>query len=320
MKKSNSVWNDLLKPVVVLTVICIVVSAALAAANGITAPIIAKNAALAADASRIELLPEATDGFDQVEISMEGITEMHKAKNGVGYVISCQANGYGGPIKLMVAYDNDGAIVSVKILELSETPGVGDRVKTMPSFLEQFVGINGELKKGDNVDTISGATISSSAVIEALNTAYKAFNEKAKGIVVEELSFEDEVAQYFGNMTAMDVTHEDVLEAYTSDKGTVLVTEGDGNGIIGEAHPSGLALKAYVSFDENGVITGVMFDSEASETKGLGTKVSDEEYINKFVGQKDGEAADVLAGVTYSSKGAKEAVNKAAAAFAAING
>ncbi len=320
MKKSNSVWNEMLKPVVVLTIICIVVSAALAGANSITAPIIAKNAALAADASRIELLPEATDGFDPIEIQMEGITEMHKAKNGAGYVISCQGSGYGGPIKIMVAYDNDGTIVSVKILELSETPGVGDRVQTDPSFLAQFVGINGELKKGDNVDTLSGATISSTATIEALNAAHKAFNEKAKGIVVEELTFEDQVAQYFGNMTALEVTHDDVLEAYTSDKGTVLVTEGNGNGIIGTEHPSGVALKAYVSFDETGVITGVMFDAEASETKGLGTKVAEEDYINKFVGATDGEGADILSGATYSSKGAKEAVNKAAAAFAAING
>lgn len=320
--KNNSTWNDLLKPVVVLTVICTVVAAALGAANSVTAPIIAANAAKAADAARIELLPEA-DAFELVEgVTTEGVTEMYKAKNGAGYVISSQGNGFGGngSVKMMIAYDNEGAIINLKVIDCSgETPGIGDKISSEAWFTEQFVGLNGEAKKGDNVDAISGSTISSGAALDAINAAYKAFSEKALGVVVVELTFEEEVQQYFGNMVATEVSHEDVVEAYTSDKGLVLVTEGKGNGIIGDEHQSGMPLKAYVSFDEAGVITGVMFDT-SSETKGLGDKIADADYINKFIGATDDSGAEVLAGTTYSSKGAKEAVAKAAAAFAAING
>ena len=319
--KKNSTWNDLLKPVVVLTVICIVVSAALAAVNGITAPIIAEAAAKAADANRIELLPEA-DGFEAIEVEIEGVTEMHKATNGVGYVISAQGNGYGGngSVKVMFAYDNEGNITNVKVVDCSgETPGIGDKIVKEAWFTEQFIGLNGEAKKGENVDTISGTTISSGAFINAANAAWKAYSEKALGVVIVELTFEEEVAQYFGNMVATEVAHEDVLEAYTSDKGLVLVTEGKGNGIIGDEHQSGLMLKAYTSFDENGVITGVMFDT-SSETPGLGDKIAEADFINKFIGATDDSGADIIANCTYSSKGAKQAVNKAAAAFAAING
>lgn len=319
--KKNSTWNDLLKPVVVLTVICIVVSAALAAVNGVTAPIIAEAAAKAADANRIELLPEA-DGFEAIEVEVEGVTEMHKATNGVGYVISAQGNGYGGngSVKLMIAYDNEGNITNIKVVDCSgETPGIGDKIVKEAWFAEQFIGLNGEAKKGENVDAISGTTISSGAFINAVNSAYKAFSEKALGVVIVELTFEEEVAQYFGNMVATEVAHEDVLEAYTSDKGLVLVTEGKGNGIIGDEHQSGLMLKAYTSFDENGVITGVMFDT-SSETPGLGDKIAEADFINKFIGATDDSGADIIANCTYSSKGAKQAVNKAAAAFAAING
>ena len=78
-------------------------------------------------------------------------------------------------------------------------------------------------------------------------------------------------------------------------------------------------LKAYTSFDEAGVITGVMFDV-SSETPGLGDKIAEPDYINKFIGATDDSGADIIANCTYSSKGAKQAVNKAAAAFAAING
>ncbi|MBP1553423.1 MAG: FMN-binding protein [Oscillospiraceae bacterium] len=319
--KKNSTWNDLLKPVVVLTVICIVVSAALAAVNGITAPIIAEAAAKAADAARYELLPEA-DGFEEIEVEVEGVTSMHKATNGVGYVIAAQGNGYGGngSVKLMIAYDNDGNITNITVTDCSgETPGIGDKIVKEAWFMEQFLGLNGEAKKGENVDTISGTTISSGAALNAVNAAYKAFSEKALGVVIVELTFEEKVAQYFGNMVATEVAHEDVLEAYTSDLGLVLVTEGKGNGIIGDEHQSGLMLKAYTSFDENGVITGVMFDV-SSETPGLGDKIAEADYINKFIGATDDSGADIIANCTYSSKGAKQAVNKAAAAFAAING
>ena len=319
--KKNSTWNDLLKPVVVLTVICIVVSAALAAVNGVTAPIIAEAAAKAADAARYELLPEA-DGFEEIEVEVEGVTSMHKATNGVGYVIAAQGNGYGGngSVKLMIAYDNEGNITNITVTDCSgETPGIGDKIVKEAWFMEQFLGLNGEAKKGENVDTISGTTISSGAALNAVNAAYKAFSEKALGVVIVELTFEEKVAQYFGNMVATEVAHEDVLEAYTSDLGLVLVTEGKGNGIIGDEHQSGLMLKAYTSFDENGVITGVMFDV-SSETPGLGDKIAEADYINKFIGATDDSGADIIANCTYSSKGAKQAVNKAAAAFAAING
>lgn len=315
--KKNSTWNDLLKPVVVLTIICAVVSAALAAVNNVTAPIIAAAAAEAANAARYELLPEA-DGFEAIEVEVEGVTEMYKATNDAGYVISAEGNGFGGngSVKMMVAYDNEGTILSCKVIDCSaETPGIGDKIVKETWFLEQFLGIKGDQASG--VDTISGTTISSRAAISAMDAAYKAFSEKALGVVIVELTFEEKVAEYFGNMVATEVAHEDVLEAYTSDKGLVLVTEGKGNGIIGDEHQSGLMLKAYTSFDENGVITGVMFDT-SSETPGLGDKIANEDYINKFIGATDDSGADIIANCTYSSKGAKQAVSKAAAAFAAI--
>lgn len=318
--KKNSTWNDLLKPVVVLTVICAVVSAALAGVNNITAPIIAEAAAKAADAARYELLPEA-DGFEQIEVEVEGVTEMYKATNDAGYVISAQGNGYGGngSVKLMIAYDNEGTITNIKVIDCSgETPGIGDKIVSEAWYMEQYIGLNGEAKKGENVDLISGSTISSGAALNAVNASWKAFSEKALGVVVVELTFEEKLAEYFGEMTPAEVAHEDVLEAYTCEKGTVLVVEGAGYGIKGD-HPSGQRLKLYVAFDEAGTITGLMIDA-SSETAGLGDQVAEESYTSKYVGAVDGEAADTISGATISSKAVKSAVSKAAAAFAAING
>lgn len=317
MKKNNSTWNDILKPVVVLTVICIVVSGLLGLTNSITAPIIEENARLAADAARIELLPEATDGFDMVEgVEMEGVTEVYKAKNGVGYTITAFGKGYGGNVNYMVAFDDAGKIVNLKVLSHEETAGLGSKIEN-PEFLAKFKGTDKELTSSD-IDMIGGATISSNASLDAVNTARKAFNQYAKGIVVVELTLEEKLGQLFGEGTpaavlTTDYTHADAVEFWQTEKGIIVVTEGKGNGIIGDEHPSGLPLKGYVAFDETGAVVGVMYD-DSSETKGLGTKISDAAYIANFIGMTDAaevDGVDLIANCTYSSKGAKECVAKA---------
>ncbi|MBE6866816.1 MAG: RnfABCDGE type electron transport complex subunit G [Ruminococcaceae bacterium] len=316
--KNNSTWNDILKPVVVLTAICLVVSGLLGLTNNITAPIIAENARLAADAARIELLPEATDGFELVEgVDMEGVTEVYKAKNGVGYTITAFGKGYGGNVNYMVAFDNDGKIVNLKVLSHEETAGLGSKIEN-PEFLAKFKGTDKELTSGD-IDMIGGATISSNASLDAVNTARKAFNQYAKGIVVVELTLEEKLGQLFGEdvpaaVLTTEYTHADAVEFWQTEKGLIVVTEGKGNGIIGDEHPSGKMLKGYVAFDENGAVLNVMYDAAASETKGLGTKVEDPAYIANFIGMTSADqptTVDVIANCTYSSKGAMECVAKA---------
>ncbi len=325
MKKNNSTWNDILKPVVVLTVICFITTAILGVTNNITAPIIEERARLAADAARIELLPEATDGFEMVEgVDMAGVKEVYKAKNGVGYTVSAAGKGYGGDVTMMVAFDNDGKIVNLTVLSQSETQGLGTKICD-PSFIEPFKGTTDELKPAD-IDMIGGATISSSAALDGVNLARKAFNQYAKGIVVKELTHEEKLGRLFGEGTpravlTTDYAHADAVEFWQTEKGLIIATEGKGNGIIGDEHPSGLMLKGYVAFDETGAVRGVMFDAEASETKGLGTKICDESYIANFIGMTDAAAAkgvDMIANCTYSSMGAMEVVEKAINVYNAV--
>ena len=64
----------------------------------------------------------------------------------------------------------DGKVEGIRILEMSETPGVGTKVNR-DSFLGQFAGITGKAEAGENVDIISGASFSSKAVIQAVNQA-----------------------------------------------------------------------------------------------------------------------------------------------------
>lgn len=87
-----------------------------------------------------------------------------------GYCASVAPNGFGGEIKMMVGVDSTKSCLGVTIVSMSETPGLGSRTNT-PTFLDQFEGKGGVLKVGENVDAVSGATISSKAVTKGINEA-----------------------------------------------------------------------------------------------------------------------------------------------------
>ena len=168
-------WNKVFKPIVVLCVICVVITGALAFTNGITAPIIEEATRVAQEKARTELLPEA-DGFTPVEITAANVTDVYQANNGVGTVITCNSKGYGGTITVMVAFNTDDTIKQIKITEQAETAGLGSKIQSEASFAESFAGLPAEDFEVTDINAISGATISSKAVTAAVNAAIDAYN------------------------------------------------------------------------------------------------------------------------------------------------
>ena len=171
-------WNKVFKPIVVLCAICIVITGALAATNEATAPVIAAAKAEAERLARMELLPEADD-FTAVEgVKVDNVTAVYKATNDVGYVITSTAKGYGGTITVMSSFNPDGTIKQVKVTEAQETPGFGSNVTDTPSYWERYSGqkTDHQLVLGQDVDGHTGATISSRAMLKAVNSAIEAYN------------------------------------------------------------------------------------------------------------------------------------------------
>jgi Na+-translocating ferredoxin:NAD+ oxidoreductase subunit G len=180
MKTEKKAWNEFLKPIVVLVVICLVTSTLLAVTNSVTAPIIAEKAQGAAGEARRALLPDA-DKFVPVEgVDIPGVTDVYKAENGAGVVITAEASGYGGPVPVMVAFGADGSIAAVKFLENSETPGLGQKVLE-EGFGAQFSGKAAQPMTLADIDAISGATISSTAAVNAINSAIAAYGQVKEG-------------------------------------------------------------------------------------------------------------------------------------------
>jgi electron transport complex protein RnfG len=176
--------NEYIMPTLVLVVICLVVTLSLVTTYEATAPIIKETAEKEAEMARDLVLPDS-GGFEIIASSIDelileynanlntkvlkaetNIIDVYKANNDSGYVITSIDQGYGGEIKILTGFSKDGVLKDVLILEQKETPGLGTKVGDR-NFLDQFVGLNNV----ESVDTISGATISSSTVIRAVASA-----------------------------------------------------------------------------------------------------------------------------------------------------
>jgi electron transport complex protein RnfG len=88
-------------------------------------------------------------------------------------------------IEVMVGFKPDGEVIGISIMRNIETPGLGSRVSE-PEFTEQFTGIDLETNKlspeGGKIDAISGATVSSRGVIQAVNFALEQFPQIKKEV------------------------------------------------------------------------------------------------------------------------------------------
>ena len=168
--------QGIIKAVVVLVVICIVTSAALAIVNSFTAPVSKANAEARETSARQELISDAasfepvTDGLPENVVSAyEG-----KAADGsaAGYVFTVAGKGFGGTIQVMVAISPEGTILRCKTLDVSgETKTLGGQTAS-ERYTGRYTGQDASLS---GVSAISGATITSTAYRSCVETAFEAY-------------------------------------------------------------------------------------------------------------------------------------------------
>lgn len=178
----NFKLKDIAVPAVALFVICLVASVLLALTNNVTAEKIAQNLVETEKASRMVVMPEAVS-FGEAEVKENGLTvceALDDKQEVVGYVYTSSAKGYGGAVGVMVGLDKDGTVTGIEILSHAETPGLGANA-TSDSFKSRFVGKQGELtvdknsNDGQNIQAITAATITSKAVVSAVNAVIADF-------------------------------------------------------------------------------------------------------------------------------------------------
>ena len=175
---------EILKPIIVLTLIAAVMAALLGGTDLLTrekiAEITKENEKLAVEkVIKAEKYEAATVLLDGAEYNYYTALTNDEC---VGYAFSVSANGYGGIISSVIGISQNGTVLAVEITSADdETPGLGQNVKK-ESFLSQFKDVVSKVlvvKNGateSEVNAVTGATISSTAVSESVNKALSLYN------------------------------------------------------------------------------------------------------------------------------------------------
>lgn len=195
--------NKIIKDALALTLITLVAGVALGGVYEITKDPIAKQEAQAkaeayeqvfTDAAAFEavemddtLTKTIRDQLDQEGYKAQSIEEVMRAEDQsgetLGYTFTVvTSEGYGGDIQFSMGVQNDGTLNGISILSIGETAGLGMNADT-PAFKDQFVGKQVEklqyTKNGatqdDEINAISGATVTTNAMTNGVNAGLCAF-------------------------------------------------------------------------------------------------------------------------------------------------
>ncbi len=206
----------------------------------------------------------------------------------VGGIHEGSAQGFQSEVRVQLTMDDVGIVTGLNIDATKETPGFGTRASEEPAFAEQFIGKTAPFALGENIDGLTGATVTSKAVIEAVNAACAApVNPDA---VPFDLSGGEEEPAV--ETSAEPVPEGALTAAATGFGGDVGVT---------------------VTLNADGTIATLTVDA-STQTPGIGDKCADAAWLAQFIGKAGPFAAgengiDVITGSTMTSNGIINALN-----------
>ena len=339
--------GDIVKLALRLFIFAFVASVLLAITNEVTkGPIEAQKLA-----SKMAALKTVLPGCEYEQIEYEGLAddsvldEIFAGKdadgNVKGYALTANPQGYGGEIPITLGVSVDGYVTQTYVGSLQETQGLGSRVGD-DAFKEQFIAIAADPDTlRSDVDTIAGATISSSAFVNAVeqmlvytkNTLGIEPHAGDKDAVPENNETAGFGADLIADASVFDaLVGQDIATAQIDVKSGVTLTSNAINDALSQAAAAfgGAAegeAKAYdvtgfapfkveIAVDGEGKIVSVSVP-ENNETAGFGADlIADQSIFDTLVGQDIATAQiDVKAGVTLTSNAINDALKQAAADF-----
>ena len=152
-----------------LAVVGIISASMLTSIHGVTAPIIAERQE-AEYRQALDLYFPDFDRFETEQLDDDYFDLIYDSSGKlIGIMSTIQQQGYDGYITYNLAVDSEGTILGLLIVSHTETPGLGD-VITTAVYQEQFVGksFKDPITAGEDVDTVSGASVSTSAMINSI--------------------------------------------------------------------------------------------------------------------------------------------------------
>ncbi len=155
------------KPIIALTLICALWGMVLGFVHQLTEAKIKEAEQKEKEKQLLQIFPGCT--FEEEN----GIYYCYSENQLVGKAVEVQVRGYGGPMKVLVGIRIDNTIQGVRVLSHNETRGIGTKA-TDPEYLAQYEGLAYEqlaFRPEGEVEAITGATITSTAILQAVREA-----------------------------------------------------------------------------------------------------------------------------------------------------
>ena len=201
--------------------------------------------------------------------SNSSITGVYRGDDGV--VVEMLVGGFANDIHMLVGVHNDGTVTGVSILDSHETYGLGQEAKSDWDFLIATLNSQGDLAVNNNIDSITGATITSSAVVSAINAASDFVLESSAGSGPL-----TGTADGFGGPITVEVTMDgdDITSVVvTSNSETPSIAAGALEQIpaaIVEADSADVDIVSGATYTSNGIINAVKNALESAGSQGSG--------------------------------------------------
>ena len=158
--------KSMLKPIIAIAVVALILFGSVKGLAGIAAA----NENKEMNEMMATILPGNTT-FTWEEYDGEDTAIQAVYKGETGFVIQTSAYGYAGDIVMLVGVSNEGTVTGLVVRDLSETYGLGANALTDTAYLSQYLETAGDAEIGNNIDAITGATVTSKAVTRAVNSA-----------------------------------------------------------------------------------------------------------------------------------------------------
>ena len=179
--------REIAKPALSLVLICVIITFFVALTYNVTKSTIRERELEELNAAMAEVLPEGSNfenitdkilsevTVDDTDINVDGVYE-----SDAGFVFNVRVSGYGGDVAVIVGIGSDNTVHGVQLGSNKETPSLGKQAEE-PFFTSRFKSLDVNASIEDNVDTISGVTITSSAVKRAVQDVCDLYNGYGKG-------------------------------------------------------------------------------------------------------------------------------------------
>ena len=178
MRKKSEVL-EIIRVGLILFVITAAAALVLAYVNKVTAPVIAQQQEQKMQEAMKKVLPDAAQ-FKKSDFEISGdlcVNEVYESDE--GFVVMATPKGYGGEISMVVGIDRNLEVTGISIISQSETAGLGAKCVDL-EWQEQYKGKTKGIEvakngaKGNQIDAISSATITSRAVTRGVNDSISA--------------------------------------------------------------------------------------------------------------------------------------------------